>query len=115
MIIDQSKDSADPGLAARKIWEVLFRLTDAYKWESLDSFLCDLKIFENEVQRTYAKLDNINTFYWYYDQSGYTYITDKLEKMRLDDGYKIIISRKPWQPWNITIDRIEKKSSRLIF
>lgn len=60
-----------PGLNARKIWQQLFRCVKAWEWTDLDSFLCDLKIFENHLVDKYQ-----TEFYWVYDPSGYTDVSN---------------------------------------
>lgn len=45
-VINIAHCDQSPGLNARKIWEALFRLVHAEKFESFDSFLCDLRSFE---------------------------------------------------------------------
>jgi hypothetical protein len=59
-------------LFARKLWEQLFRMTDAGSFRSLDNFLCDLDIFEE----MFAK-HGPQTFYWeFHRRTGITTITD---------------------------------------
>lgn len=68
MIIDISRDMISHGLYARRIWEALLKKTKAWEWKSLDSFLCDLKSFENMLDNYYKE------FYWEYNENkkGYT-------------------------------------------
>lgn len=57
-------------LFARKLWEKLFRLVHAETFASLDSFLCDLAIFQR-------LLVSEKPFFWTYDsRSGYTNVTE---------------------------------------
>ncbi len=61
-----------PALNARKIWEALFREVEAWKFKSLDSFLCDYDCFKNALEQ--MNFEPSITFYWEYDEgmSGYT-------------------------------------------
>jgi hypothetical protein len=70
--IDILTDMYSPGLYARKIWEALFRRVHAREWRSLDSFLCDLRIFEQLIK---DRRDPV-TFYWEYGNNGYTQVLD---------------------------------------
>lgn len=56
--IDIRFSSHDPGLLARKIWQGLFNIILERKLPltNLDSFLCDLKLFEHYISK--------GVFYW---------------------------------------------------
>lgn len=98
--IDISRNS-DPGLCARKIWAYLARQVDIYEWEgedALDSFLCDLKIFEKYIREGMERIE----LWWDCDtESGYTdlvnydpgYVTNYLRfKIEIDPSYEEIRS-----------------------
>jgi len=56
---------------ARKLWEALFRIAEAHKFESYDSILIDAKAFEEMLD------DGTSKFYWeWYDVTGHTTISD---------------------------------------
>lgn len=61
--INITKSTFEPKYHAKLIWEALFRETEAWKWDSLYDFLCDLRGFE-ELH------DAI--MYWAWDKSGWT-------------------------------------------
>lgn len=103
IIINQQTDDTSPGLAARKIWKELFKTTKAWEWEDIDSFLCDLKIFENIVQALMVNVEEKKVFYWTWDKSGYTEVID-YRPPRL--FFMITVNRPTGKrnQWNITIE-----------
>lgn len=108
IIIDQSTDEADSGYAARKLWEKLFRLTNAHEWPSLHDFLCDLRIFTRRVDQVYDDKNFTVTFYWYYDsQTGWTAVYD-YEENWFSEGYKITIDRSDAFRKQIIIESIKR-------
>lgn len=79
-----------PDLMANKIWEVLFRETEAWKWKTLQYFLCDLKSFETLIS------EDSNIFYWVASgDNGWTETSRTFEKWLIESHiYKIEIYDK---------------------
>ncbi len=92
VIIDLQTVYPSDGLLARKIWEALFRLADAGKFKSYDSFLCDLKLFERLLN------DQTNLFWWRYDVNGFTDTTT----YRTSESFEIQVANR-----QITITKVE--------
>jgi hypothetical protein len=105
MIIDIRYSDHNPGLLARKIWEKLFRLTKAENFQSLDSFLCDLKLFEKEIEYDLDRIyESQVSYYWSYDRSnsGWTNIQNYHDGFHYDT-YKITITKD-----TISIEELNK-------
>jgi hypothetical protein len=64
--IDFRSMSYDPPYLAKLIWEKLFRLTNAERFDKLYDFLCDLKIFETKLE------DQEPYFFWGFETDGFT-------------------------------------------
>lgn len=96
IVIDQRTDDPSSGLAARKIWKALYRLSGAYQFKDLDSFLIDLSLFEKEVDKAYEKDGFINIFYWMYDPYGWianTQVSSEDCEWSFEHSYKITVIR----------------------
>jgi hypothetical protein len=88
IIIDQSTDHPSAGLAARKIWKELFKISNASMFDDLDSFLCDLRTFGIAIEQT--DWDEKFIFYWHYNRSGLTNVYDYSDS-------------EPWE-WKIILE-----------
>lgn len=104
IIIDQRTDDASAGLAARKIVETLFRLTNAHTWESLHDIFVDLKVFEEYVFKAYDQPDGVITVWWHWHQSGFTYVYEYNPED--DNTYRVTIHRGKREDWKIVISDV---------
>lgn len=94
IIIDQRTDVSDAGYAARRLWQVLYKLTNAHAWRSLDNFLVDLKVFEEYVDKVYSTDGFKLSFYWQWHESGSTWVFNDCILLPNDDNIlKITIDR----------------------
>lgn len=70
-IINMKSCDKSPGLIARKIWQVLFTISNAADtFQSLDSFLCDLGILTRYIEG--SKGNNLTLYWNYYVPLGHT-------------------------------------------
>ena len=92
IVIDISRSTNSPSLHARMVWEKLFRITQAERFANLDSFLCDLKIFEHLLAEDLSSKPKI--FYWEYDSHNYSGYTEVMEyDITHRTVYKITVTR----------------------